>query len=54
MSCWPGYLSKTRCKYFAYVPAHASDTQSSLESSKSTMVYFSGASLLRLSQKRGL
>ena len=41
------------CKWFAYGPADATATQSSLVSVKSRMVYLSGASLHRLSWKKG-
>ena len=37
---WHGYLSGERCKWFAYGPADATATRSSLASLKSRMVYF--------------
>jgi len=37
--CWHGYLSGTRCKWFAYGPADATATPSSLGSLKSKMFY---------------
>ena len=36
--CWHGYLSEARCKWFAYGPANATVTPSSLASLKSRMV----------------
>jgi len=39
MRCWHGYLSGTRCKWFAYGPADATATPSSLGSLKSKMFY---------------
>jgi len=42
---WHGYLSWVRCKWFAYSPADAVATPSSLAPVKSRMVYLSGASL---------
>jgi len=36
---WHGYLSGMRCKLFAYGPAHATATSSSLASLKSRMEY---------------
>jgi len=42
------YLSGARCKWFAYGPADATATPSSLASVKSRMVYLSGAGLPRL------
>jgi len=50
---WRGYLSGARCKLFAYGPADATATPSSLAPVKSRMVYLSGAGLLRLSWKKG-
>jgi len=50
---WHGYLSEVRCKWFAYGPADATATPSSLASVKSRMVYVSSASLPRLSWKKG-
>jgi len=38
MRCWHGYLSATRCKWFAYGPADATATPSSLASLKSRLV----------------
>jgi len=49
MRYWHGYLSGARCKGFAYDPANATATPSSLAPVKSRMVYISGADLLRLS-----
>jgi len=46
---WHGYLSGVRCKGFAYGPADATATPSSLAPVKSRMVYLSGAGLPRLS-----
>jgi len=46
---WYSYLSGVRCKWFAYGPADANTTSSSLASLKSRMVYLSGAGLPRLS-----
>jgi len=48
-----GYLSGARCKWFAYGPADATATPSSLASVKSRMVDLSGAGLPRLSWKEG-
>jgi len=39
---WHDYLSGARCKLFAYGPADASATPSSLAPVKSRMVYLSG------------
>jgi len=39
---WCGYLSATRCKWFAYGVADATATPSSLSAVKSRMVYLSG------------
>jgi len=50
---WRGYLFGARCKRFAYGPADAIATPSSLAPVKSRMVYLSGADLPRLSWKRG-
>jgi len=49
---WCGYLSGARCKWFAYGPADAPATPSSLAPVKSRMVYLSGAGLPRLSWKK--
>ena len=49
---WHGYLSGASCKSFAYGPADASATSSSLAPVKSRMVYLSGAGLPRLSLKK--
>jgi len=49
---WRGYMSWVWCKWFAYGPADATATPSSLASVKSRMVYLSGASLPRLSWKK--
>ena len=51
---WRGYLSAARCKWFAYGPADATATPSSLAPVKSWMVYLSGASLPRLSWKKAI
>ena len=51
---WHGYLSGARCKWFAYGPADATATPSSLAPVKSRMVYLSGAALPRLSWNRPL
>jgi len=48
---WYGYLSGARCKWFAYVPADATATPSSLAPVKSRMVFLSGAGLPRMSWK---
>jgi len=50
---WHGYLSEARCKRFAYGPADATATPSSLAPVKAIMVYLSGAGLPRLSWKKG-
>jgi len=50
---WRGYLSGVWCKWFAYGPADATATPSSLASVKSRMVYLYGAGLPRLSWKKG-
>jgi len=50
---WHGYLSGMRCKWFAYGPADATATPSSLAPVKSRMVYLSGAGLPRLFWKKG-
>ena len=44
---WCGYLSAARCKWFAYGPADATATPSSLASLQSRMVYLSHAGLPR-------
>jgi len=51
---WRGYLSGARCEWFAYGPADATATPSSLAPVKSRMVYFSGAGLPRLSWKKAV
>jgi len=38
MRCWHSYLSRARCKWFAYGPADATATPSSLASLKSKLV----------------
>jgi len=53
MSYWHGYLSGARYQWFAYGPADATATPSSLAPVKSGMVYLSGAGLPRLSWKKG-
>jgi len=50
---WQGYLSGVRCKWVAYGLADATVNPSSLAPVKSRMVYLSGASLPRLSWKKG-
>jgi len=45
MGYWHDYLSWVWCKLFAYGPADATATSSSLASVKSRMVYLSGAGL---------
>ena len=50
---WHGYLSRARCKWFAYGPADATATPSSLAPVKSRMVYLPGDGLPRLSWKKG-
>jgi len=50
---WHGYLSGERCKSFAYGPADASATLSSLAPVKSKIVYLSGVSLPMLSCRKG-
>jgi len=50
---WCGYLSGVRCKWFACGPADATANPSSLVPVKSRIVYLSGASLHRLSWKKG-
>jgi len=50
---WHGYLCGARCKWFAYGPADATVTPSSLAAVKSRMVYLSGAGLPRLSWRKG-
>ena len=50
---WRGNVSGVRCKWFAYGPADATATPPSLAPVKSRMVYLSGASLPRLSWKKG-
>ena len=49
---WRGYLSGARCKWFAYGPADATATPSSLAPVNSRMAYLSGAGLSRLSWKK--
>jgi len=51
---WRGYLSGARCKRFAYGPADAISTSSSLAPVKSWMVYLSGGGLPRLSWKKAV
>jgi len=51
---WHGYLFGERSKWFAYAPAGATATPSSLTPVKSRMVYLSGAGLPRLSSKKPL
>ena len=52
--CWHGYLSGARCKWFAYGPADANVTPSSLAPVKSRMVYLTGTGLPRLSWKKAV
>jgi len=47
------YLSGARCKWFAYGPADATATPSSLAPVKSRMVYLPGANFPKLSWKEG-
>jgi len=54
MRYWHSYLSGARCKWFAYGPADATATSSSLSPVKSRMVYLSGAGLPRLSWKKAI
>jgi len=49
---WHGYKSGARCKWFAYVPADATATPSSLAPVKSRMVYLCDTGLPRLSWKK--
>jgi len=51
---WCGYLSGARCKWFAYGPADATATPSSLAPVKSRMVYLSGAGLPMLSWEKAV
>jgi len=51
---WCGYLSGVRCKWFAYGPADATATPSSVAAVKSRMVYLSGAGLPRLFWKKAV
>ena len=53
MGYWHGYVSGVWYKWFAYGPADATATPSSLASVKSRMVYLSDAGLPRLSWKKG-
>jgi len=53
VGCWRGYLYGARCKWFAYGPADATNTPSSLAPVKSRMVYLSGTGLSMLSWKKG-
>jgi len=48
-----GYLSEARCKWFAYGPADATTTTSSLAPVKTRIVYLYGVGLPRLSWKKG-
>jgi len=50
---WRGYLSRARCKWFAYGPADATATPPCLAPVKSRKVYLCGAGLPRLSWKKG-
>jgi len=49
---WCGFLSGARCRLFAYGPADATATLSSIASLKFRLVYLSDAGLPRLSWKR--
>ena len=51
---WRGYMSRARCKWFAYGPADATATPSSLAPVKSILVYLSGAGLPRLSWRKAV
>jgi len=53
MSCWRGYLSGARCKWFAYGPADATATPLSLASLNPELFSLSDTGLPRLSWKRG-
>ena len=53
MRYWHGYLPGARCKWFAYCPADATATPSSLTPVKFRMVCLSGDGLPRLSWKKG-
>ena len=53
--CWCSFLPGARCKWFAYGPADATATPSSLASLRSRMLDFFGVDLPRLSlEKRPL
>jgi len=52
MRYWCGYLSRARWKSFAYGPADATATPSSVAPVKFRMVYLSGAGLPRLCWKK--
>ena len=55
MRCWRGYLYGERCRWFAYGPADATATPSSLASLKLNWFNLPGAGLSRLSwEKRPL
>jgi len=54
MRYWRGYLSGAMCRWFAYGPADATATLSSLAPVKSRIVYLSGAGLHRLSWKKAI
>jgi len=51
---WRGYLSGARCIWFAYCPAVATATLSSLALLKSRMVYLSDSGLTRLFWKKAI
>jgi len=51
---WHGYLSRARCKWFAYGPADATATSSSVAPVKSIMVYLCGSGFPRLSWKKAV
>jgi len=53
MGRWHGYLSVMMFKRFAYGPADATDTPSSVASLKSRKLYLSGTGLSSLAWKRG-
>jgi len=50
---WHGYLSRVRCKWFAYGPADATATLPSVALSNSYWFNLSGAGIPRLFWKRG-
>jgi len=54
MTYWRGCVSGVRCKWFAYGPADATATPSSVVPLKSRTVYLSDAGLPRLSWKKAV